>query len=693
MRIMDCCFRKTAPRAQGGGTMKRAFKLLLFCASISVVLFSSACSSSPLPIYVALSPTFPQRDQGQSVTITANLTNDTKNEGVKWSLQGPGTISDETTSTVTYTAPASVSSPETATLAAVSVAQLAATASTQITVNPPPSISLALKLPSGTTNVGYDQSIAVSGGTAPFLWSLPIGTLPYGLSLNAGTGAITGSPRQAGTWYFAAQVTDAEGLSSHDGLLSLEIHPNAPPGYPVPFLEQPVVPDAGAPGGTGFSLTVNGAGFVPGATVDFNGKPLATRFVSRDRLTATVPASDIASAGTATITAVNPTPGGGSSNAVSFPIATPEGTPDFTEPPGSPIPLAGISPSSIAVGDFSGDGTPDVAVAGLDQVFVFLDLGSGAFAAAPGSPFYLPYPPWDTFPTPYAGPAALGDFDNSGRLGLAVGNRQNMNVTVLLGGGTGSLALAPAFAYADGLPTNALAAGDFNGDGNLDLAAGNYFLGQSLVVLLGGGDGAFNQAPPSPAVLPVSPNCMAPGDFNGDGKLDLAVAGVTNQSTLQGAVAILLGNGDGTFNAATASPIDLGNDPTAIAAADLNGDGKTDLAIANQGDNTVTILLGNGDGTFTEAPGSPLAVGNGPDALAVGDFTGNGKLDLAVSNGQSGTITILLGNGDGTFTEAADSPLTFGSAGGPLAVGDFSGSGRLGLAVASHEGLTILLQP
>jgi hypothetical protein len=182
------------------------------------------------------------------------------------------------------------------------------------------------------------------------------------------------------------------------------------------------------------------------------------------------------------------------------------------------------------------------------------------------------------------------------------------------------------------------------------------------------------------------PVAIATADFNGDGIPDVAVA---NNSA--NTVTIMLGNGDGTFSPMP-SPISTGSCPHAIAVGDFNGDGNPDLAVVNSQSSTVTILLGNGDGKFTSAP---MIVSTGdyayPQAVAMADFNGDGKLDLAVANESSNTITILLGNGDGSFTPA-NSPST-GRCPYAMSTGDFNGDGIPDLAVANacDNTVTILL--
>ncbi|MFZ0817532.1 MAG: VCBS repeat-containing protein, partial [Candidatus Sulfotelmatobacter sp.] len=204
--------------------------------------------------------------------------------------------------------------------------------------------------------------------------------------------------------------------------------------------------------------------------------------------------------------------------------------------------------------------------------------------------------------------------------------------------------------YAAGLGPTAVAVGDFNGDGKLDLAVSDNCPASgcgsnpssTVSILLGNGDGTF-QPPVSYAVGDI-PAGVVVGDFNGDGKLDLAV--LTSDF-----VAILLGNGDGTFQAA----VDYGTPgrSSSVAVGDFNGDGKPDLVVTNGLNSTVSVFLNSGAGTFPTR--QDFATGFGPTSVAVGDFNGDGKLDLATTGCGSSTtcndltvpgyVSILLGDG------------------------------------------------
>ena len=235
-----------------------------------------------------------------------------------------------------------------------------------------------------------------------------------------------------------------------------------------------------------------------------------------------------------------------------------------------------------------------------------------------------------------------------------------------------------------------VAEGDFNGDGVPDLVVSNYLTGNASV-LLGNGDGSFQDARSFDAGL--NPYSMAVGDFNGDGVPDLAVANAGSSPYFRdGSISILLGTGDGGFTGG--QTMAAGDGPLAIAIADFNGDGTSDLVIANNGyfvddgmggyifvaGTTSRLFLGNGDGTFRS--GVVVGVGAAPYPVAVGDFNGDGALDLAVANQTDNNVSVLLGNGDGSFQQAR----SFGVGLNPysVAVGDFNGDGLPDLAVANN---------
>ncbi len=428
---------------------------------------------------------------------------------------------------------------------------------------------------------------------------------------------------------------------------------------PVPFINHPLAPDAIAPGGNGFTITVNGTGFVSGSLVKWNGSALTTTFVNGSQLKASVPASDIATARTASVTVLNPSPGGGTSNPVFFEITTPT----------SAILLniskygTGSGSQSVAVGDFNGDGMLDLAVANLysNTVSVLLGKGDGTFK------------PKVDYPTGL-NPAsvAVGDFNGDGRVDLVVATAGGPTVSILLGKGDGTF--QPYVEYGTGSGPLFVATGDFNGDGKLDLvsATNNSNLSGTVSVLLGNGDGTFQAHVDYGAG--TGPYSVAVGDFNGDDKLDLAVA-----NYVDGTVSVLLGNGDGTFQAQV--DYTTGVQPISVTAGDFNGDGKLDLAVASFAGDTVGVFLGNGNGTFQARV--DYAAGSVPYSVVVADFNGDDKLDLAVANDLSKTVSVLLGNGDGTFRARAN----YGAGSNPqsLAVGDFNRDGRIDLAVANYS--------
>ncbi len=254
----------------------------------------------------------------------------------------------------------------------------------------------------------------------------------------------------------------------------------------------------------------------------------------------------------------------------------------------------------------------------------------------------------------------------------------------LLGTSTlGAPTLAQNFVNATGSPVavgtnpNNAGVGDFNGDGIADLAVPNPG-SNNVSILLGDGKGGF--APMPPVEVGSTPLGVSVGDFNGDGIADLAIANFDPNN-----VSILLGNGNGTFREATGSPVAVGVNPDFVAIGDFNRDGIADLAVTDSGDATVSILLGNGSGGFTEVQ-PRVAVGSVPRDMAVGDFNGDGIADLEVANQGSNTVSILLGKGDGTFDT---SQVAVGTSPFGVAVGYFNNDGFADLAVANFNDNTV----
>jgi hypothetical protein len=234
-----------------------------------------------------------------------------------------------------------------------------------------------------------------------------------------------------------------------------------------------------------------------------------------------------------------------------------------------------------------------------------------------------------------------------------------------------------------------VAIGDLNGDTNPDLAIANAS-SDDVTVLLGDGSGGFIEAADSPFPVGNTPTSVAIGDLNGDTNPDLATANFGSDD-----VTVLLGDGSGGFTEAAGSPFPTGPGPATVAIGDLNGDTNPDLAVTNSFASSVTVLLGDGNGGFTEAAGSPFPTDEFPVGLAIGDLDGDTDLDLVTANNNtSGTdVTVLLNDGSGGFTPAPGSPFSAGS--GPLAVaiGDLDGDTNPDLAIANYfsDDVTVLL--
>jgi hypothetical protein len=327
-----------------------------------------------------------------------------------------------------------------------------------------------------------------------------------------------------------------------------------------------------------------------------------------------------------------------------------------------PLPyLTGKDPTSVACADFNHDGIADLAVvnAGDSTVSILLGKTDGTFTPR------VDYP---VAPGPHR--LIARDLNADQVIDLIVSAGTSITdggaLSILRGKGDGTF--QSALSYGTGNNPWALAAGDFNHDGKLDVIFTNGDVNR-VSVLLGNGDGTFPSSAPYSNDSDVV--AIAVDDFNGDGSPDLALL---NQSS--NTVSILFGNAKGTF---TAGPVyNVGRLPSAVAATDLNGDGRPDLIVTNAGDNSITVLVNNGGGVFGGL--STYSTGNNPRAIAIADFNGDQKPDLAITNADDSTVSVLLNRGDGSFYRAVAYLTGLGPA--SIAAADFNGDGKPDLAIA-----------
>ncbi len=519
---------------------------------------------------------------------------------------------------------------------------------------------------------------------------------------------------------------------------------------PMPFIQELNPPSTSSVPAVSFKLTITGVGFVPSSSVTpppsvvviNGGAQSSTNCTSSTTCTVTVPLLGLFGANTSVVTVHNPFPPPNPpppdlvSNAVFLPVSEPSSG-AFAN---FPTETVGKGPQALAVGDFNGDGVPDLVVvnSGDNTISILLGNNDGTFKDSSGKACGLPNAKTPTPLCPTIGvghnpqSVAVGDFNGDGFLDLAVVNKDDNNVSILLGKGDGTFTLQPKPFGTDVAPFAVVTLPSISGFSTLDLAvlnqSGTNEAGMScgmgngsITFLLGNGDGTFS--PPGIQVcLGFAPGAMAVGDLDGDGLVDIAVTsgGVPQKGTFvpnpptcaqgSGTVNILTGHTIATGTVPpglTLTSFCAGRSPTGVAMGDLDGnDNKNDLdlVVTNSGAGTVSVLLNNPStpGTF----GLPVSFPSGtasPNAVIVADFDADGKPDVAVADQGNSSVSFLKGHGDGTLGPPLGQAVPFfptldasgqGRSPAALVALDVNGDGMLDIATADNgdRGVSILLQ-
>ncbi|CAF2841430.1 unnamed protein product [Rotaria sp. Silwood2] len=329
----------------------------------------------------------------------------------------------------------------------------------------------------------------------------------------------------------------------------------------------------------------------------------------------------------------------------------------------------GSNPQSIAIGDFNNDYREDIVVAhsGTGSVGVLLNVDSVDFESV------------RIFPTgsgwkPHA--LAVGDFDTDGRLDITVANNGDANIGFFFGLGNGDFSNQIIVSVGEGIYPIGVDVGDFNNDKRLDVVVANNISPSPIIVLLGNGNHSF-QIQMTHGVLPTG--TVAVGDFNGDGRLDLVATNYYDNS-----VTVLLGYGNGTFGNISIYPNSGNSAAYGLAVGDFNNDDRLDFVVAYFSTNRIAVFLGYGDGNFSNQMTYSTGISSHPNGVAVGDFNNDGQLDVAVANQYAYNVGIFLGYGNGSFSNQTAYPTGLKSSPWSLAVEDFNKDDRLDIAIANY---------
>jgi hypothetical protein len=627
----------------------------MFCLALCVILISG-CQNYNVPIAPTNTGTSPNGsitispaglvfvDVGRTRQMLVTITGDATGQGVTWALSGPGSLSNITTTSATYTG--SMTPADTATITVTGVANPLEIASASVYMVPLPVIN-AGTLPTGTTGTAYNGNATVSNGSAPYNWSVVSGNLPPGISLSqASLSSIIfgGSATNGGTYNFTMQVND---VTSAVAKQSFTITMN----NAVPVIST-LAPSTAVAGAAAFPLTVNGSNFVTSAIVMWNGSPRTTAYVSSGQLTAAITAADVLTAGTATVTVVNPAPGGGTSNSASFTIS------------------AGPGANSAILKSLAGGGVNNSSVQG-DFAFRFGGFSPQGMTAAAGS-----------FTADGNGNIIGGLVD---RTGVSSGSQHGLGLTGTYSIGTNNLGVM-TLNFADG--TTATYAMAVSSDGSARFIEFDASAGE-LSGTNGSGD-MKKQDPSSLASLKIAGNYV------------FQLAGVDSQGARMAAEGAFTLNDAGAMSSGVADVNDAGtmaNAPftgnfaqttSGARTAEIDFDPKANAGIVSGHLSLYPVSADEFFAVETDAAGQPLMVGSivrqSATSFTSASFSGNGIVQATgFNNGETQMIFGML-NVDSTTGASALTAAQLSGGGASELNSKFTASvaanGRVSLAAA-----------